>query len=284
MKIRNIKNINLKKLSKSMIFTLGFSLGLTGCNIKKQEDFIQVQEEIVKETSKPIETSIPVETPKPQLNVIETPKPTAEPVEEIEKKVVAITFDDGPSKYTMDLLNILEENDVEATFFVLGSNVKKYPETIEYAYNTGNEIGIHGYSHESFTKMSLEEVRNEILLTKQLIEENAVCSNFVRPPYGSINNNIMENIDATFILWNVDPEDWKLRDKEKIKKEIIDKLNDGDIILFHDLYKPTIDAIEELLPLLKDEYEFVTVSELFDIKEQECEKNKKYYKVKNKNF
>lgn len=209
--------------------------------------------------------------------------PMISTVEEIvdERKLVALTFDDGPGKYTMDLIDILEENNAKATFFLLGPCVERYPDTVVYMYEKGNEIANHGYSHKEFTKMSIEDIQNEIDLTEQLIESYGVeCTDFVRPPYRSINDKIIENIDSTFIVWSIDTEDWKSRDVECIKETIIGKIKEGDIILLHDIHKTTVDAIAEILPELTDEYRFVTVSELFELKEVEYEKNKMYSKVK----
>ena len=203
-----------------------------------------------------------------------------EQTEEKQKKLVAITFDDGPSKYTSELIDILNENGAHATFFLIGSNIEKNKDAVSKAYSYGNEIAIHTYSHKSFTKMTIEEIISEIDLTKSLIENLDVePADLVRPPYGNINDDIKSNVDYPFILWNVDTRDWESRDKEKVKKEVLESIKEGDIILFHDAYPSTIEAVKELLPQL-EEYEFVTVSELFERNDIKLEPNNKYYKVK----
>ncbi len=200
-----------------------------------------------------------------------------------EKKLVAITFDDGPSKYTSELVDILEENEVNATFFVIGSNISKYEDSVVKAYKAGNEIGIHTYSHKSFTTMTIAQIKKELKKTRDLLEKADVdYSNIVRPPYGNINKNILNGIDTSFILWSVDTRDWESKDKDKVVKEVKDNIAEGSIILFHDIYPSTIEAIKELLPKLTKEYEFVTVSELFDRNDMILEENQKYYKVKKK--
>lgn len=280
MKFNYINLDKLKKTTKVVIAKTILVLPMTvlvGCSSPtgSVEPVVPTNEIIIEETTKAIELAV---------EVVEETKETieVEPVEQVdERKIVALTFDDGPSKYTEELINILNENNSTATFFVIGTNVKKYNETVKYAYDSGNEIAVHGYSHTSFKDMTIEEIQNEIDTTKKLINDcGAECSNLVRPPYGSINSEIMQSIDSTFIMWNIDTRDWESRDKDKIKEEIIGKINDGDIILFHDLYGSTIEAIREVLPELSNEYRFVSVSELFRLKELEYEENNKYYKVK----
>ena len=209
-----------------------------------------------------------------------------EKIEEIdevqkEKKLVALTFDDGPSKHTDRLLNALEENGVDATFFVVGYNINKYPETLKKAYDEGNEIAIHGYSHTDFTKLSVTEVDNEIIKVVNMLNELEINpSLLIRPPYGSLNSKIKKNLNYSFILWNVDTEDWKSKNKDAVIEMIYTHIEEGSIILLHDIHSTTVDAIEEILPTLTDEYEFVTISELFERNEQELELHKSYRKVK----
>lgn len=206
---------------------------------------------------------------------------TSEPTEKQEKKLVAITFDDGPSKYTSELVDILTANGVKATFFLVGRNINNYSDSVVKSYQAGNEIGIHTYSHTSFTKMTIEEIKNELAQTQALLDGIDVdYSNIVRPPYGNINENIQGNIDTSFILWSVDTRDWESRNKDAVIAEVKANIAEGSIILFHDVYPSTIQAIKELLPELTDEYQFVTVSELFSQNDKSLEENQKYYKVK----
>lgn len=198
-----------------------------------------------------------------------------------EKKLVSITFDDGPGIYTDRLLDILEENNAKATFFVIGTGVKNYGDTVKRAYDLGNEIAIHGYTHTAFTELTINEIQNEIdTVTDMLIDLDITPSNLVRPPYGSINSTIKEELDYSFIKWYVDTEDWKSRNKDAIKEQIRSNIEEGAIILMHDIHEFTIDAVEEILPELIDEYEFVTVDELFKRNDQELEKHELYRKVK----
>lgn len=214
------------------------------------------------------------------LNTKETDNQVEEIVED-NRIPVALTFDDGPGKYTDRLLDILEENGIKVTFFVTGTGVEAFGEATKRAYDDGHEIGIHGYSHTSFKKMSIEDIQSEIDTVYGLLTElDIVPTDLVRPPYGSINNEIKENLDYSFILWNVDTLDWKTRDKDAIIEEIYNSIENGSIILMHDIHETTVDAVEEILPELIDTYRFVTVSELFSLNEQELEKHKSYRKVK----
>lgn len=184
------------------------------------------------------------------------------------QKVVAITFDDGPSKYTSSILDILKKNDACATFFVLGNKVAIYKDTLNKAINYGNEIGNHSYNHKWLTRLSLEEFKNQIDKTQDIIYENTnYIPTLFRPTYGSVNNKIKNNTDLDIVLWDVDSLDWKLKNSKKIINRIIDDISDMDIVLFHDTYKSTEQTIEKIIPMLKEKgFQFVTVSELYEIK------------------
>lgn len=198
-----------------------------------------------------------------------------------ERKCVAITFDDGPGIYTDRLVDILKENDCKATFFVLGCNVKRYPDSVRHAYDFDNEIGIHGYTHKFYTDLGIEGTREEIVDTYNLLRENGIePSQLVRPPGGKKDETIVNGLNYSFILWSVDTRDWESRNKDKIKKEILNNIEEGSIILLHDIHECSVDAVEEILPELTKEYRFVTVSELFDILDNDLETCTSYRKVK----
>ncbi len=194
------------------------------------------------------------------------------------KKNIALTFDDGPCEYTEELIDILNKHNAKATFFLSGQQVSKYPNSIIKAVAYGNEIGIHTLTHQLFINMSIQEIKQEINQTKEELNKIGLSpSNLVRPPYGSINNNIVNNINTTFILWNVDSKDWLYTSKEKIKNSVKKDLENGAIILFHDSEKITLEVLDELLEELKKEYNFLTISELFKVNNQTKEINQKYY-------
>ena len=223
------------------------------------------------------------------IDVVETPIVVEEEVneeaiidnEEVEQetKKVAFTFDDGPSKYTKELLEILKENNAEATFFVLGAGIDYHSSTIEEMKDNGHQIESHGVSHTAFTNLTNEELIKELETTKSLLDKYEITQTLVRPPYGSTNDRVKENVDYPLIMWSIDTRDWEHRDSEKSSQIIIENIEDGSIILMHDIHKPTIEAVRMVLPILKEQgYEFVTIRELFE--DKELEEGKVYYKRK----
>jgi|GEM_PF-2960903 len=308
-KIKLLRETPVKKI---IVLSIAASVTLTGCSVYTDinnyltentvSENVQVSSEniesIPKENSVPSVNESTIETESNSNNadnsnqekvvskeeniINEDEQPaTSEPNQKQEKKLVAITFDDGPSKYTSELVDILTANGVKATFFLVGRNINNYSDSVVKSYQAGNEIGIHTYSHTSFTKMTIEEIKNELAQTRTLLDGIDVdYSNIVRPPYGNINENIQGNIDTSFILWSVDTRDWESRNKDAVIAEVKANITEGSIILFHDVYPSTIQAIKELLPELTDEYQFVTVSELFSQNDKSLEENQKYYKVK----
>ncbi|PID83190.1 hypothetical protein CSB11_02495 [Candidatus Campbellbacteria bacterium] len=180
------------------------------------------------------------------------------------QKCIALTFDDGPSVYTPKLLNILKENDIVATFFVLGKSAKIQPETIKREIKEGHEIGNHSWDHKNLKKLNPEAVRAQVLKTNQIVYKNSgfEVKNF-RPPYGSFSNQTKENINMPIVLWSIDPEDWK-KPQRDILIERMTKVKKGDIILAHDIHKQTVGVVDTVVKKLKNEgFVFVTVSELF---------------------
>ena len=184
---------------------------------------------------------------------------------EVDIPMVALTFDDGPHKvYTPKLLDGLKKRNVRATFFVLGESVEQNPDLIKRMSKEGHLIGSHTYSHVQLTKLSIEEAEEEIHRANQSIYE--ACSQypkFVRPPYGSWNKTLEEKTDMNAILWSVDPYDWKIQDKDRIVKEVLENVEDGSIILLHDIYETSVDAALEIVDELKKQgYLFATIEEL----------------------
>lgn len=189
------------------------------------------------------------------------------------KKVVALTFDDGPGKYTDDLLEILEKYNAKATFFILGSCVQGNEAIIQKAYEQGHEIATHGYSHKIMTNLSTSDLEEDIQLSLDAIYPNIQGDiTLLRPPYGLVNDNV-ENILSKFNLkcvkWDLDSLDWKLRNTGKITQRVLSQVEDKKIILMHDIYKTSVEAVECILQELQGEYEFISVTELMILKGNE---------------
>ena len=180
-------------------------------------------------------------------------------------KKVAITFDDGPNEdYTADLLKGLKERGVLATFFLLGTEVEKYPELVEQIYAEGHLIGTHSYQHVNLCNLTDEKAIEQIVKTNQIIEKiTGECPQFIRPPFGSWKKELDYNITMIEVLWDIDPKDWCTNNTDCIVKRVVKNVKDGDIILLHDASGSSIEAALQIIDCLQAEgYQFVTVEEL----------------------
>jgi len=183
-------------------------------------------------------------------------------------KVVALTFDDGPSKYTDKILDTLKKYDACATFFVIGNKVEFYNETLKRMINEGNEIGNHSYNHKWLNRLSKQEFQDELNKTQEKVKQvTGFTPKLFRPTYGGYSDRLKSYTDLTFVLWDVDSSDWKVKKKEKILNNIIPNVKDGSIILMHDNHEYSVNAIDSVVKTLHDKgYKFVTVSELLELK------------------
>ena len=187
------------------------------------------------------------------------------------EKKIALTFDDGPHKtYTAEILDILDEYGIKATFFVIGSNVERYPELIKRAWADGHEIGNHTYSHPHLTNIEADTLYREMVETENiLIDMLEYRPKLFRPPEGFYSQTVsttLERLDYIPILWTVDTMDWKKPTADRIAKTVMDHTEAGVIILCHDFVSGksnTPAALRIFIPkLLEQGYQFVTVSEL----------------------
>lgn len=183
-------------------------------------------------------------------------------------KMVAFTFDDGPSYNTIKIVNTLVKYDSKATFFLVGNQVEKYAKTMDVLVKNGMDIGNHTYSHKELTKLRDKEILKEIDLTNEVIyNKTGIKPMFLRPSYGAMNKRIKKLSTMPIIIWNIDTLDWKYHNSNKIKDKILKYVSDGDIILMHDTYVATLNAVEMVIPELKKQgYKIVSVSELFKYK------------------
>lgn len=194
----------------------------------------------------------------------------------IDYKTVALTFDDGPSGYTNKILELLKQYNYNATFFVIGNKINQHEDIISNINEYNNEIGNHTYSHLWATHYSNEYVLNDILKCDEAIYKIIKKkTKLFRPCYGAINNSLKHNINKEIIMWTLDSSDWKIKNKSKISEKILNNIKDLDIILMHDTYKTTYEALQIIIPELKKRnYQVVTISTLNKIKELR-EKNEK---------
>lgn len=180
-----------------------------------------------------------------------------------DKKFIAFTFDDGPGKYTSELIDTLELNNSSATFFMLGNRMKYNTDIVKKVYNSNSEIGTHTYSHKRLTSLSNDEIYNEINSSEIIFNDiTGDHLKYLRPPYGSYNDHI-KDLGYNIILWNIDPKDWLTRDSKKIYNSVLNNACDGCIVLMHDIYPETIEAVKMLIPTLNEmNYEVVSISNL----------------------
>ncbi|MFG1704692.1 polysaccharide deacetylase family protein [Nonomuraea sp. M3C6] len=184
-------------------------------------------------------------------------------------KCVALTFDDGPGRYTAKLLDILRRRDVRATFFVVGQMVAadKGGRTVRRIADDGHELGNHSWSHPSLTGLSQQELKRQLKYTENIVQRlTGVRMRVMRPPYGATDDDVAAETrreGLAQILWNVDTLDWRDRVASIVAKRA-GQAKPGSIILLHDIHGSTVDAVPAMLDALaKKGYTFVTVSELY---------------------
>ena len=205
------------------------------------------------------------------------------PPPEGSSKKIAFTFDDGPyAPVTQGIADEFAKYGGKCTFFVVGNRVHgEWEAAMKYASDQGHEIAIHGYTHTAYyNKCSQDTYMYEVLSTAARIElVTGKAPVLMRPPGGSITNNRVAESPYSIILWNVDTKDWKYsarneQNVNKIVQNIVSAATVGDIVLMHDLYYNTWEAVKIVLPALAEQgYEFVTVSELLG---EERQAGKKY--------
>lgn len=197
------------------------------------------------------------------------------------KKYIAFTFDDGPSKSTKELLKTLELNDSTATFFMLGNRMKYNEEIVKEIYKSSSEVASHTYSHKNLNKLSKDDILKEINSTSIIF--NKITNDnikYIRPPYGNYNDTV-KSTNFPIILWNIDPKDWLVKDSTKVYNSVLKHACDGCIVLMHDLYPTTIEAVKMLIPKLNSlGYEVVSISDLVKYKNYNLKNGEIIRKIK----
>lgn len=190
----------------------------------------------------------------------------------ISQKVLAMTFDDGPHpSLTPKLLDILKERNIKCTFFLIGQQIKMYPNIVRRMVAEGHEIANHTWTHCSLTSRSDDQIRKELKQSEDAVFEVAgVRPQLVRPPYGAINARIKDLMFSEFgystIMWSVDPQDWRRPGVSVVTSRLVSGAHPGAIMLAHDIHPPTITAMPAVFDqLLAQGYQFVTVSQLLNM-------------------
>lgn len=195
------------------------------------------------------------------------------------KPMVALTFDDGPHpKYTERILKALEKHNGRATFFVVGNLIPKNESIIKKMAEQGNQIGNHSYNHKDLTTLNATAIKSQMQKTDALIKKiTGYTPDIMRPTYGSVNNVVRKSVDMPMIMWSIDTEDWKTRNTKKIVNHVMSKVQDGDIVLMHDIHQTTAEAAEIVVEKLsKQGYQLVTIEELFEYRDIKLQDGKSY--------
>lgn len=201
------------------------------------------------------------------------------------KPMVALTFDDGPSyTYTSRVVNQLKKYDGRATFFVLGCRLgdAAAQSLVKSSFQYGNEIASHTYNHKQLSALSPEDIKWESDTTKSAIKKITGSDPVLtRPPYGAYNDKVKANVDTPLILWSIDTRDWETRNADSTVASVLNSVQDGDIVLMHDIYDATASAAERLIPeLINRGYQLVTVSELATYKKAQLMQGQSYSAIR----
>lgn len=186
-------------------------------------------------------------------------------------KKIAITFDDGPHPAkTFEILDLLDEYEIKATFFVIGTNAEYYPEVVAAEASRGHEIANHSYTHTKLSKLTQEQITEEIKRADEAIKKaSGITPSLFRPPEGAYSPDVVkiaQSLGKQTIIWTVDTMDWARSPCDTIVENVKTNVTSGSIILYHDYTNKdafTLESLKILIPYLKASgYEFVTVSEL----------------------
>lgn len=183
------------------------------------------------------------------------------------KPMIALTFDDGPSEETLRIVEELEKYNSKGTFCVVGSRLEMYESVLRATVASGQEIACHTWNHKNLTEISSDRARSQITQVNDLVYEMTGYEiKVLRPPYGDNDKkvrSICADLGMYIAHWKLDTQDWVSRNSSKVYKKIIREVENGAIILCHDLYSTTADAVIQAIPeLISDGYQLVTVTEM----------------------
>lgn len=188
------------------------------------------------------------------------------------EKLVALTFDDGPSgTNTPVLLDGLKQRGVHATFFLVGSMVEQHPELAVRLAREGHQIGIHTYNHDppnGLRGLSEAQFDAQVGVTRRMLTVLTGQTEFaLRPPFGFLDEGVEQRSPGPIILWSVDPEDWRSRNAQAVTAHILSHVQDGDIVLLHDIFPTSVEAALRVVDALQTQgWRFVTVDELLALR------------------
>lgn len=230
-------------------------------------------------TATPTPTTVPTDTPTPTPQLYALWDTSNLDISWIDpnKKLVAFTFDDGPTPNYTRLLDTLQKYNMHATFFVWGDHYNvSYKPLIQRVVEQGCELGNHSWSHPHLNTLSKDRVISEIEKTRALLESiTGIEQYLVRPPYGEANSTVIQNINVPLINWSIDSADWNNGNFDSVYNNVMSKIDDGAIVLMHAPYSFTCDAVDKMIPeLIEQGYQIVSVSELCAVRGYELRANR----------
>ncbi|MFZ1600112.1 MAG: polysaccharide deacetylase family protein [Candidatus Saccharimonas aalborgensis] len=183
-------------------------------------------------------------------------------------KCIALTFDDGPSNYTSQILDALQRYHAHASFFVIGQNIDKHRDVLKRASDAGNTIGNHSWGHPSLSYLTPARINDELIKTNNSIKQvTGKDTPYMRPPNGAINHTVYTMLaerKMTAIMWSVDTRDWADRNTDIVYNRVIAGAKPGAIIVLHDIHQTSVAAVPRILETLtKQGYVFVSIEQLF---------------------
>lgn len=257
------------------LLNMGTFTNVEALPVEENEQYTTPQEETPVEEASVEE--VPAEAVEVTYEELEVNKRVIDPT----KPMVALTFDDGPSKYTAEILKVLKENNSVATFFVLGSEVNKYKDVLNQVIAEGNEIGNHSYNHKNLKTITDEELYKQVQGTDDLVYiASGYTPKVMRPPYGISDAELNKKINKPIVKWSIDTLDWESRNTDKVVAAVLNDVKDGDIVLMHDLYDSTAQAAKIIIPkLIEQGYQLVTVSEMSEYRDVTLTPGQQYYSM-----
>ena len=213
--------------------------------------------------------------PEGQAGELTEPLPeTAQPVPQLPagiraldptKPMIALTFDDGPyAPVGNRIMDVMNQYGGKCTFFMVGNRVPSYTAEVQRMVNEGFEVANHTQDHKYLNQLGADGIRAQVEACNNTIQAvTGVRPTLMRLPGGNKNSTVLANVNMPIILWNVDTKDWKNRNAQSVINAVMGKVKDGDIVLMHELYTSTAEAVEALVPALTAQgFQLVTVSEL----------------------
>lgn len=193
---------------------------------------------------------------------------TMSPIDCTLQPCLALTFDDGPNPITTpQILDILEREQVHASFFVVGSRIPGNEALLRRMAADGDEIGNHSWSHPDFTTLNSSQIIQQINQTQQAVTAAGVPAPILfRPPYGKVNKLVIDNVPLAIMFWNEDPRDWAANSPNEVQNALLAAARPGGVVDMHDIYHVTVNALDPTIQSLKQRhYQMITVTQLLNI-------------------